>query len=67
MYFVIVCEGMVERNETRSQQMVAEEMVKIVQSELTELRQRNIAETTSRVRVENQLGELKVTSRNPCN
>ena len=67
MYFVIVYEGMVERNEARSQKMVAEEMVKIVQSELTELRQRNITETTSRVRVENQLGELKVMSRNPFN
>ena len=40
--------------------MVAEELARIVQSELVELRQRNVAETTTRVRLENQLGELKV-------
>ena len=40
--------------------MVAEELARIVQSELVELRQRNIAEATTRVRLENQLGELKV-------
>ena len=40
--------------------MVAEELARIVQSELAELRQRNVAETTTRIRLENQLGELKV-------
>ena len=40
--------------------MVAEELARIVQSELVELRQRNIAEATTRVCLENQLGELKV-------
>lgn len=40
--------------------MVAEELSRIVQSELVELRQRNVAETTTRVRLENQLGDLKV-------
>ena len=40
--------------------MVAEELARIVRSELVELRQRNIAEVTTRVRLENQLGELKV-------
>ncbi|CAI8036937.1 hypothetical protein GBAR_LOCUS20688 [Geodia barretti] len=52
--------GVLERNEAKSQQMVAEELSRIVQSELVELRQRNIAETTTRVRLENQLGGLKV-------
>ena len=54
------CTGVLERNEAKSQQMVAEELARIVQSELVELRQRNIAEATTRVRLENQLGELKV-------
>jgi hypothetical protein len=52
--------GVVERNEALSQQMVSEELARIVQSELVELRQRNIAETTNRIRLENQLGELQV-------
>ena len=50
-----------ERNEAKSQQMVAEELARIVQSELVELRQRNVAEITARLRLENQFGELKVT------
>ena len=54
------CTGVLERNEAKFQQMVAEELARIVQSELVELRQRNIAEATTRVRLENQLGELKV-------
>ena len=54
------CTGVLERNEAKSQQMVAEELARIVQSELVELRQRNITEATTRVRLENQLGELKV-------
>ena len=54
------CTGVLERNEAKSQQMVAEELARIVQSELVELRQRDIAEATSRARLENQLGELKV-------
>ena len=54
------CPGVVERNEALSQQMVSEELARIVQSELVELRQRNIAETTNRIRLENQLGELQV-------
>ena len=54
------CTGVLERNEAKSQQMVAEELARIVQSELVELRQRNIAEASTRVRLENQLGELKV-------
>ena len=54
------CTGVLERNEAKSQQMVAEELARIVQSELVELRQRNIAEATTRVCLENQLGELKV-------
>ena len=54
------CTGVLEQNEAKSQQMVAEELARIVQSELVELRQRNIAEATTRVRLENQLGELKV-------
>ena len=51
---------MVERNEARSQQMVAEELARIVQSELVDMRQRNVAETTERIRLENKLGELQV-------
>ena len=54
------CTGVLERNEAKSQQMVAEELARIAQSELVELRQRDIAEATTRVRLENQLGELKV-------
>ena len=54
------CTGVLEWNEAKSQQMVAEELARIVQSELVELRQRNIAEAITRVRLENQLGELKV-------
>ena len=57
---ILSCSGMLERNEARSQQMVAEELARIVQSELVDMRQRNVAETTERVRLENQLGELKV-------
>ena len=56
--FVPLCPGVVGRNEARSQQMVAEELARIVQSELAELRQRNVEETTTRIRLENQLGEL---------
>ena len=57
---ILLCPGVLERNEAKSQQMVAEELSRIVQSELVELRQRNVAETTTRVRLENQLGGLKV-------
>ena len=55
-----LCPGVVGRNEARSQQMVAEELARSVQSELAELRQRNVEETTTRICLENQLGELKV-------
>ena len=58
--FILPCAGILERNEAKSQQMVAEELARIVQSELLELRQRNVAETTTRVRLENQIGQLKV-------
>ena len=44
--------------------MVAEELARIVQAELVDMRQRNVADTTARIRLENQLGELKVCS--PC-
>jgi hypothetical protein len=57
---ILLCPGVFERNEAKSQQMVAEELSRIVQSELVELRQRNVAKTTTRVRLENQLGGLKV-------
>lgn len=53
---------MAQLNEERSQKMVAEQLVKIVQGELSELRQRSVMETTTRLRLENELSDTKVRS-----
>ncbi len=40
--------------------MVADHLVNIVQSDLSELRQRSVMETTTRLRLENELSDTKV-------
>jgi len=45
----------------KSQRLVAEQMATIVQSELAELRQRNVDITSQQIRLENELSELKVS------
>ena len=49
-----------EMNEAKSQKMVAEQLTKIVQSDLVELRQQNLTETTKRLQLENELSNVKV-------
>ena len=51
-----------EMNEAKSQKMVAEQLTKIVQSDLAELRQQNLTETTRRLQLENELSDAKVTA-----
>jgi len=50
-----------EVTQEKSQRLVAEQMVTIVQSELVELRQRNVDLTSQQIRLENELSELKVS------
>ena len=50
-----------QMNEAKSQRMVAEQLTKIVQSYLAELRQQNLTETTKRLQLENELSDVKVT------
>ena len=52
--------AMSQMNEEKSQRMVAEQLVKIVQSDLSSLRQKSVSETTTRLRLENELGDVKV-------
>ena len=47
-------------NQQRSQRMVADQLVTIVQSDLSELRQKHVSDVTTRMRVENELGDAKV-------
>ncbi len=47
-------------NEEKSQRMVADHLVKIVQSDLSQLRQRNMNEVSTRMRLENELSDAKV-------
>ena len=47
-------------NEDKSQRMVADNLVKIIQSDLSDLRQKNVCEVTTRMRLENDLGDAKV-------
>ena len=49
-----------EMNEAKSQKMVAEQLTKIVQSDLADLRQQNLTETTRRLQLENELSDAKV-------
>ena len=49
-----------QMNEAKSQKMVAEQLTKIVQSDLAELRQQNLTETTRRLQLENELSDAKV-------
>ena len=49
-----------QMNEAKSQKMVAEQLTKIVQSDLAELRQQNLTETTRRLQLENDLSDAKV-------
>ena len=55
--------AMSQMNEEKSQRMVAEQLVKIVQSDLSSLRQKSVSETTTRLRLENELGDVKVRVR----
>ena len=50
-----------EVTQEKSQRLVAEQMATIVQSELVELRQRNVNLTSQQIRLENELSELKVS------
>ena len=47
-------------NTERSQRQVSEELVKIVQTDVNSLTERNMTETMARVKVENELGDVKV-------
>jgi len=49
-----------EMNEEKSKRMVSEQLIKIVQSDMSSIRQRSVAETTTRLRLENELGDVKV-------
>ena len=49
-----------EVTQEKSQRLVAEQMVTIVQSEVESLRQRNIDLTSKQIKVENELSETKV-------
>ena len=49
-----------QMNEAKSQKMVAEQLTNIVQSDLAELRQQNLTETTRRLQLENELSDTKV-------
>ena len=49
-----------EVTQEKSQRLVAEQMVTIVQSEVESLRQRNIDLTSNQIKVENELSETKV-------
>lgn len=51
---------MKELNEETSKRMVSEHLVQIVQSDLMEVRQHSITETTARLRLENEVADLKV-------
>ena len=50
-----------QMNEAKSQKMVAEQLTNIVQSDLAELRQQNLTETTKRLQLENELSDAKVS------
>ena len=54
-----------QMNEAKSQKMVAEQLTKIVQSDLAELRQQNLTETTRRLQLENDLSDAKVQVYSP--
>lgn len=49
-----------EVTQEKSQRLVAEQMVTIVQSEVESLRQRNIDLTSQQIKLENELSEIKV-------
>ena len=49
-------------NDEKSKRMVAEQLSYIVQSDLDSLRGSNITETTTRLRLENELCDVKVSS-----
>jgi len=49
-----------EMNEEKSKRLVSEQLIKIVQSDMSSIRQRSVAETTTRLRLENELGDVKV-------
>ena len=49
-----------ELNEEKSQRMVNDHLVKILQSDVTDLQQRNVAEATTRLRLESEIADLKV-------
>ena len=55
-----------EVTQEKSQRLVAEQMVTIVQSEVESLRQRNVDLTSQQIKLENELSETKVCDLMPC-
>lgn len=49
-----------ELNNEKSQRMVNDHLVKILQSDVTDLQQKNVAEATTRLRLESEIADLKV-------
>ena len=49
-----------ELNKEKSERMVNEHLVKILQSDVTDLQQRNVAEATTRLRLESEIADLEV-------
>ena len=48
-------------NEEKSKRMVNENLVSILQSDITSLQQRNVSESTTRIRMDGEIAELKVS------
>jgi Trp operon repressor len=49
-------------NKEKSQRQVSEELVKIVQTDVSSLTERNMSEVMARVKVENELTDVKVNN-----
>ena len=51
---------MAELNQERSQRLVNDQLVKILETDVTTLQQRNVTELSDRLKLENELSDLKV-------
>ena len=51
---------MAELNQERSQRLVNDQLVKILENDLTSLQQRNVKEVSERLKLENEISDLKV-------
>ena len=51
---------MAELNQERSQRLVNDQLVKILENDLTSLQQRNVMEVSERLKLENEISDLKV-------